>query len=212
MASKLLAYLDKRSLDRDSYARYLSMQYHLTKGVQRYFLSVAAHPSLVQRKVFRKFLFDFANEEEQHYKIAERDLEKLGLVLTEEPFDVELWHSYFSKVTVDRPFLRLGAACILENLSSGAVKEPLSQMLSAPFLNRDNTNFIVLHQHEVLPHGQQILEAIEEAVPTQQEEEDLVSGARKGALFYLRMTDWVLGTGHDQAILFPAPYTAAPLH
>jgi hypothetical protein len=78
------------------------------------------------------------------------------------PLDVELWHSYFTGIVVDRPFVRLGAAAILENISDGPAKEWVRKALQGSFLTRDNTKFLVLHQHEVLPHGNQILAAIEE--------------------------------------------------
>lgn len=102
----------------EQYVRYLSMQYHLTKGVQRYFITAAAHSDLARRKKLRTFLFNFANEEELHYLIAANDLRKLGRDPLPEPFDVSLWHAYFQRVVVDRPFIRLGAACILENISA----------------------------------------------------------------------------------------------
>lgn len=53
------------------------------------------------------------------------------------------------------------------------------EALQGFFLTRDNTKFLVLHQHEVLPHGNQILNVIEE-------------GARKGTVLYLRMAEWAI--------------------
>lgn len=46
--------------------------------------------------------------------------------------------------------------------------------------------------HEELPHGDQIIAALSEIKLTDQEIEDLVTGARQGAIMYLRMADWAL--------------------
>src|ERR1700760_2451951 len=55
---------------RERYVRYLSMQYHLTKEVQRPFMTIASHPSLARRKKLRDFLYGFALEEEPHFAVA----------------------------------------------------------------------------------------------------------------------------------------------
>lgn len=191
-AELLKSYLVDHPTTIDQYIRYLSFQYHLTKDVQRYFLAIAAHGDLSRRRHLREFLCSFANEEELHYLVAANDLARLGLRPLPMPFDVELWHNYFSKVVVDRPFVRLGAAAILENISDGPAKEWVKKALQGSFLTRDNTKFLVLHQHEVLPHGNQILNAIEEAGLEPRHFADLSEGARKGTVLYLRMAEWAI--------------------
>lgn len=191
-AALLRSYLSHHPTTVDQYIRYLSFQYHLTKDVQRYFLAIAAHPDLARRRPLREFLYRFANEEELHYLVAASDLAKLGLKPMGVPFDVELWHTYFGKIVVDRPFVRLGAAAILENISDGPAKEWVRKALQGSFLTRDNTRFLVLHQHEVLPHGNQILEAIEAAELEPRHFKDLAEGARKGMVLYLRMAEWAI--------------------
>jgi len=176
----------------DQYQRYLSMQYHLTRGVQTYFMRAAAHRDLVRRKALRKFLFAFANEEEQHYLVAANDLATMGLEILAEPFDVTLWHAYFRAIVDERPFIRLGAACILENLSGGEAKEDVRLALRAPFLDAGNTKFLVLHQHEKLPHGDQIVAALRAANLDAAQSSDLTIGARQGMILYLRMAEWAL--------------------
>lgn len=176
----------------EQYCRYLSMQYHLTKDVQAYFLTVAANSALAKRRKLRRFLCDFANEEELHYLVAGNDLLALGRKPLAEPFDVTLWHSYFRSVVATRPFIRLGAAAILENLSAGVAREPARRALSAPFMTKDNTKFLVLHQHETNPHGEQILEALEAACLSEAELSDLFLGARQGTVLYLRMARWAI--------------------
>lgn len=191
-ADLLSSYLVDHPTTVDQYIRYLSFQYHLTKDVQRYFLAIAAHADLARRRPLREFLYRFANEEELHYLVAANDLAKLGLRPLPMPFDVELWHNFFGKVVADRPFVRLGAAVILENIADGVAKEWVKKALQGAFLTRDNTKFLVLHQHETLPHGNQILTAIEEGGLESRHFADLAEGARKGTVLYLRMAEWAL--------------------
>ena len=194
-AALLESYLRDQPTTIDQYIRYLSFQYHLTKDVQRYFLAIAAHPDLARRRTLREFLFHFANEEELHYLVAANDLHKLGMRPLPMPFDVELWHHYFRSVVVDRPFVRLGAATILENISDGVAKQWVRKALVGEFLTRDNTKFLVLHQHETLPHGDQLLGAIESGALEPRHFRDLIEGARRGTVLYLRMAEWAIRPG-----------------
>lgn len=179
----------------EQYCRYLSMQYHLTKDVQTYFFAIAANSALAKRRKLRRFLCEFASEEELHYLVAANDLLAFGRRPLPEPFDVTLWHSYFRGIVAARPLVRLGAAAILENLSAGVAREPARRALSAPFMTRDNTKFLVLHQHETNPHGEQILEALEVERFTAPELGDLFLGARQGTVLYLRMAKWAVDEG-----------------
>lgn len=72
--------MQRSALGVEHYVRSLSKQYHLTRGVQRYFLVAAAHHDLAKRKRLRRFLVDFANEKELHYLVAASDLRKLGTI------------------------------------------------------------------------------------------------------------------------------------
>lgn len=179
------------------YIRYLSMQYHLTNGVQWFFLTMIANPCFEGRRKFRDFLYRFALEEEPHSGMALRDLEAMGREPLPRPLDVALWWSYFKGNVSERPFLRIGAAFILENLGTGITDlghELLDGSSAAPFLNERNTRFLIVHMHEELPHGDQIIEALSDLRLTDQELADLVAGARQGAIMYLRMADWALIT------------------
>jgi hypothetical protein len=200
LAELLASYLDHHGTTREQYVRYLSFQYHLTKGVQRYFLRIAAHPDLARRRKMRLFLSNFANEEELHYLVAASDLDKLGELPLPLPFDVELWHSYFNNIVDRRPFVRLGAATILENISDGVAKPWVRKALTGSFLNRDNTKFLVLHQHETLPHGDQLLKIIDESNLTPGHFEDLYEGACKGTVLYLRMARWAIEPKSDSIL------------
>lgn len=191
-ATLLESYLVRHETTVEQYIRYLSFQYHLTRGVQRYFMAIAAHPDLARRRRLREFLYNFSNEEELHYLVAANDLHKIGVEPLAVSFDVELWHAYFTQVVVDRPFVRLGAATILENISNGPARPWVTKALRGPFLTKDNTKFLVLHQHETLPHGDQILEAIEHGNLDERQFADLHEGALKGTVLYLRMAEWAL--------------------
>ena len=191
-AGLLKSYLDHHETTEEQYVRYLSFQYHLTRDVQRYFMAIAAHPDLARRRKLRSFLVSFANEEELHYLVAANDLHKIKKVPLAMPFDVELWHAYFRSIVATRPFVRMGAATVLENISDGNAKQWVKKALTGSFLTKENTKFLVLHQHETLPHGDQILDAIASGNLEDRHYDDLIEGARKGTVLYLRMAEWAL--------------------
>jgi hypothetical protein len=183
----------KDGITKAVYQRYLSMEYHLTRDVQRYFMTVAAHHAFARLRKLRAFLVRFAGEEELHYVVAANDLRALGLDIVAAPFDVDLWHAYFRAEMVVRPFARLGAACVLENLANPDNRGMLKALLTqARFLDAHNTKFLVLHMHEVLPHGEQMLAALAAETLSDEQLRDLADGARKGAVMYLRMVEWAL--------------------
>ena len=184
---------DHGGLPRESYVRYLQMQYHLTKEVQRYFLAAAAHPSMSGKREFREFLFSFALEEEPHFGVAQSDLSNLGEIVGESPLDVRLWHAYFSGVVQSSPYRRLGAAAVLETIGTLASDVIKSLLRNAAYLNESNTRFVVIHMHEALPHGAQFLLELSNSRPSDKEVEDIVAGAIDGGALYLRMAGWALG-------------------
>ncbi len=189
-ASQLQELASRGGLSREMYVRYLSFQYHLTKGVQRHFLKVAGHPRLSGKAALRNFLFKFGLEEESHYKVAEIDLERMGEKPLPCPIDVSLWWAYFDQIVEHRPFVRLGATCVLENLGAGAGALGHRLLDEAPFLNKANTRFLTIHFHELLPHGDQIIGALTNAPLEPLDLEELVEGANIGAIVYLRMAAW----------------------
>lgn len=189
-ASQLRDLASRGGLGREVYVRYLSFQYHLTKGVQRHFMKVASHPRLSGKNRLREFLFKFALEEEPHYRVAEIDLERMGEKPLPCPLDVSLWWAYFDQIVEHRPFVRLGATCVLENLGAGAGALGHRLLDEAPFLSKSNTRFLTIHFHELLPHGDQIIGALSSAPLSSQDLEELVEGANIGAIIYLRMVAW----------------------
>jgi hypothetical protein len=191
---RLLELQEQGGMTEEIYVRYLTFQYHLTKGVQRPFLMVAAHPRLAGKRKLREFLFRFGLEEEPHYKVAEIDLQRMGKKPRACPLDVSLWWAYFDQIVLHRPLVRLGATCVLENLGAGAGDLGHHLLDSAPFLNPGNTRFLHIHFHEALPHGDQIVGALQSVTLDEDEIDDLVEGANIGSIFYMRMVDWALST------------------
>lgn len=72
------------------------------------------------------------------------------------------------------------------------MEEPL--LLNAEFITQQSSHFIRIHLHEELPHGDQIVNALRNEELSSQMLNDLKEGAETGAILYLRMLDWVLGT------------------
>lgn len=204
LRARIGSYFPDGRLQLEQYARYLSVQYHLTKGVQRHFLIAASHPALAHKRPLREFLFQFALEEEPHYKIAEKDLAELGGGVLPTPLNVKLWWAYFDTVIYERPFVRLGATCVLENFGSGIgdLVKPILQ--ATPFITPKTSRFLQIHMHEELPHGDQILAALTQARPNAAEQQDLAEGAEAGATLFLRMLDWAFGKDEWASAFFTA--------
>jgi hypothetical protein len=182
-----------KGIQKDMYIKYLSMQYHLTKDVQSHFYRIAGHSTLVNRKSLREFLVKFADEEAPHYAIAEKDLKHLGVSPLAVPMDVELWRAYFLSVLDHNPFIRLGATCILENITQDSGEIIRSLIKRSDYLEPRNLMFLTIHMHGAqLPHGDQILAALADVTLTASEVQDLEKGATYGAAMFLRMLDWAL--------------------
>ena len=64
---KLQEMQNNGGLTKERYTRFLSMQYHLTKGVQKHFMAIAANSLTARKKNLRKWLINFAQEEEFHF-------------------------------------------------------------------------------------------------------------------------------------------------
>jgi hypothetical protein len=189
----LEALLVSGGMSEEQYVRYLSMQYHLTKGIQRHFFQIAGNPELTRRRAFRKFLINFANEEELHFEIAKNDLKNMNRLPLECPLDVTLWWAYFDSVVASRPFVRLGATVILENIA-GPSKDVIQKIFSrAPFVTDSNCQFFAIQQQEAhSPHGDQLLQALTQANLEPAHWDELKKGAEIASVLYLRMVEWAM--------------------
>ena len=198
----LLAGEKDGGLTKERYVRFLQMQYHLTKGVQRHFLFIAGHPATAKKRELRKWLIQFAQEEEFHFEIARTDLKELGAEVGACPVDTKLWWLFFDDVIAERPFVRLGATCVLENISEGS-GEILDRMIkSSGYLTPKALKFLTIHRHGPnLDHGDQVLSALEQAKLSDEELADVAEGARMSVLFYMRLMGWIM-TGSESTRTF----------
>jgi hypothetical protein len=180
-------------LTKERYIRFLNMQYHLTNGVQKHFFALAANSNLGKKPGLRDWLLQFGKEEEHHYLVAASDLKELGEKVDECPLDVKLWWLYFDSILPTHPFQRLGATCILENISSGSVDVLDGLIQKSGFLTPRNLKFLTIHRHGPnLDHGNQIVAALEKADLDQSEWDDVLLGAEIATLLYLRLSRWVI--------------------
>jgi len=177
----------------DQYTRFLTMQHFLTKNVLKEFYDAAGHGDLYNRKSLRQFLVKFGEEEEPHPALATEDAKNLGREIGDRPIDVVLWKTYFEKTIKERPFIRIGATCVLENIADPSTSDILKLLENTPELNESNTQFIRLHMHDAdLPHGDEIYEALESVELSADEIADLEFGARIGRKIYVQFADWII--------------------
>ncbi len=190
---RMIAIQEQGGLTRERYIRFLTCQYHLTKGVQRHFYRIAAHSSLARKKPLRDWLVQFAREEEFHFDIAKKDLEQLDSQPLECPFDVALWWLYFDSVVDERPYIRLGGTCILENISNTSSEVIDQSLATSDFLTAQNTRFLTIHRHGPnLDHGNEIINNLEASQPDEDELRDLELGCEYATSFYLRFMSWMM--------------------
>ena len=87
----LASEIGNQGLEEAQYIRYLQMQYHLVRDVQKQFFAIAGQPSVFKKRKFSEFLLNFGVEEGPHFKMAERDLTALGAGVGEPPLDEINW-------------------------------------------------------------------------------------------------------------------------
>lgn len=192
--NKLLEINNEDGLTKERYRRFLNMQYHLTKGVQRHFMAIAGNITVARKKNLRKWLINFAQEEEFHFEIAKADLKELGFEPEEMPFDTKLWWLYFDSIIETNPFIRLGATCILENIADGS-SDVLDTLIkkSSDFLNPKNLRFLTIHRHGPnLDHGNQVLGVLSDADLNEKELSDVEKGAEVGKILYMRFVHYIV--------------------
>lgn len=195
-AEKLRRNFSAEGLKKEQYIRYLQMQYHLTRGVQDTFMAIASHTETRAYKKLRKFLIQFAFEEEMHFKLAEKDLKNTGADVGTIPFPVELWWTYQRNAVQFKPMERLGATAVLENVGNYAAPLIKELLGSAPFISKKNTTFTQVHMHEELPHGDQILDALSAEHFSPEHQSQLLAGSEKATWLYAStIYDWIIN-GH----------------
>lgn len=194
---KLLALDSSGGLTKERYIRFLSVQYHLNKGVQKTFFSIAANGIMSRKRDLRKWLIQFGQEEEPHFELAKADLKELESDPLPCPFDVKAWWLHFDSVIQERPFVRLGGTCILENIGSGSADILDKMIKSSVFLTPKNLRYLIIHQHGPnLDHGNQVLEALEKGDLSEEQLADVLEGAKTATTLYLRIAHWMF-TGEE---------------
>lgn len=184
------------------YVRYLSMQFNLVRGVQVHFRRMAEHPAVRKYPNLSSFLSNFANEEEMHFKIAEVDIGKLGKSPLPAPIDVNLWWAFFDSVVERRPFVRLGATCVLENIAGPSDALITRMMAKAQFLNHENTRFLQVHRHQENAHGDEILKMLGDLDLEKQHVTDIEEGAKVARKLFVRFVSWSFEFTHPQISYF----------
>jgi len=184
--------IESGGVSMDAYARFLRMEHYLTRDVQQRFYQCAGASAMKPYPAIREFLVSFANEEAPHHQDAIDDLASMGSVLGSEPLDVALYHSFWRQWPPTRPFFRLGSTCVVENISGGDSSEKVLQVISSFRSKGLGVKFATDHAHVELKHGDGIVEVLERAALSESDYNDLVAGARIGAVMYLRMIKWCL--------------------
>ena len=176
-----------------AYHRFLSFHYHLSHAAYGAFVRVADCPRISELPRFRRFLKTFAASQKMHHTATAVDLRALGLSILPRTFDVALWHGSLDTVAEERPFVRIGAAVIMENLPDRIVGRELASARETDISQRENRDLLlVLHLLDTRGSGGRLLEALAEAPLTPQDLSELLLGAKLGTALYLRMIDWAL--------------------
>lgn len=170
-----------------AYTQYLSDQAFMVRDVCPQMLAVASSPELAGRNSLRRFLIELALEEEAHHEIARTDLQSLDVEVRPPSLDARLWHLYSSALATSKPFQRLGVSVVLEN--SGAVVGSVVRTILAesPFLNAGNTKFVRAHLHDDIPHGEQLLRALDDGELDNSEIRTLETGIEDAGTMLARL-------------------------
>lgn len=174
------------------YQKFLSAHYHLTRGVQKQFFRLSSSPRLARNHGLRQFFMRIAEPDQMHFVRAAEDLQALGMEALPEPLDVALWRSYFENSVDNRPFLRVGAALVLENAMTGAGRETAARLINGAFMTERNTGLLRLMHRGGPLHAEPLIEALAMAELDETEVSDLIMGARQGTVLYLRILNWAL--------------------
>jgi len=166
---------------RERLVRYLSVQYHLMRDVQRELFRIAAHPDLGIRRGLRDHLVARAGAEEFRFQEAADRVIGRGQSLVPAPLDVQLWHAYFDSLVDTRPFLRLGAACVLERIENEGIEPFRSMFGELPF-----------HAGYSKDAGRSLFQFLGGVELDPRQYQDLEEGAIHAATLYLRMLHWAL--------------------
>jgi len=148
MADAVTPFLESMTPER--YRDILSVCYHYTRasGAQ---LERAAE--LAPDEELRAFFVAMADEERDHFRLAEADLAAMGGVVRESPIEsVVRFADYWNGIAGSRAFEFLGATYVLENLA-GRLREAALSTLAVLGLGRRQCRFVATHLEADAEHG-----------------------------------------------------------
>ena len=193
-------------ISKKQYARFLSMQYHLILNIQQQFLCCAGAWEMRKYTALRNHLVEMAFVEEPHYQLTLNDLKELGEALLPEPLDVILWHAFWRPLVQTHPFFRLGAICVLENISAGPAQNRIGQLLFKLSAKGYSLSFAQLHHHtEETDHGKSLLTLIADAKPDASTVHEIRDGIKIATVLYLRAFEWALNVGSLSGLIERTP-------
>jgi heme oxygenase-like protein len=137
----------------ERYRGLLSVCYHYTlpSGAQ---LQRAAE--LAPTEDLRVFFAAMAEEERDHFRLAEADLAAMGgMVRSGRPAAVDRFANYWNAITRARAFEFLGATYVLENLAD-RLRERALETVAALGLTRRQSRFVLTHLEADAEHGRAV--------------------------------------------------------
>ena len=177
MAEAIVPLLE--SVTPETYREVLSVCFHYThtSGAQ---LERAA--ALAPTDDLREFFAEMADEERDHYRLAEADLAALGAsVRASRPAAVDRFAEYWNAITRANYFEFLGATYVLENLAD-QLREQAARAMAVLGLNRRQSRFVRTHLEADVEHGQRIAEFCARYEP--ENGAAIVAGAETAARFW----------------------------
>lgn len=186
-------------LTRERCARLLAMRCHLGAS-GRWCAAVVDHPRITRLPVLRGGLLARAADVGPTWN----DLARLGVSALPPLPEIGVWHAYFRGA--DWPFLRLGAATVLEEIGAGADGLLAEAMrIAAPAA--------ALHGAVAALHASQggLAALLARAVHHESDWREVAAGAQAGAALYLRMVAASLGVSARLSATAPEHVPRMPL-
>jgi len=168
-----------QSPTRSHYSALLSACYHYTRdsGPQlRYAANLAPNEEL------RQFFAGMADDEQDHFRLAEADLDALGVRLTDQtPAAITAFADYWYRIGAVDYFQFLGATYVLENLAGCVRTHAVASMVGLRLQPRQS-RFIRTHLDADVEHGARVAGNCARYLPTNSE--DIVAGAEATVLYW----------------------------
>jgi hypothetical protein len=168
------------SVTPERYREVVSICYHYTRASGTQLERAAA---LAPNEDLRAFFAEMAEEESDHFRLAEADLAALGSGIEEgRPAAVQRFEEYWNGIGRANFFEFLGATYVLENLA-GRLREGTLAALAGLGLTRRQSRFVLTHLEADVEHGERVAELCARYAPERGPE--LVAGAEAAAGYWL---------------------------